>query len=173
MSVDATKDITPPESPVEALYRECGPALLAYFERRHGSRQIAEDLLQETFAAALRRVESLAAKPSPRAWLYTVARNLSVDAYRRARPSVALPEDLPAEEAAAPDPRLDAMCRAIARLTPASREVLELRLAQELSYEEIARVLGIPVGTVRSRLHHAVQQLRATTARDASLMNQL
>ena len=53
------------------------------------------------------------------------------------------------------------MRKAIAQLAPELRETLELRIEQELSYEEIAGVLEIPVGTVRSRLHHAVRRLRA------------
>lgn len=52
------------------------------------------------------------------------------------------------------------MREAIAQLAPELRETLELRLTDELSYEEIASVLGVPVGTVRSRLHNAVRRLR-------------
>jgi RNA polymerase sigma-70 factor (ECF subfamily) len=59
------------------------------------------------------------------------------------------------------DPRLEVMREGIERLNAASRQVLELRLQRELSYEEMAASLGVPVGTVRSRLHHAVRQLRA------------
>jgi RNA polymerase sigma-70 factor (ECF subfamily) len=64
------------------------------------------------------------------------------------------------EEAETADPRLEVMREGIARLNAASRQVLELRLQRELSYEEMAATLGVPVGTVRSRLHHAVRQLR-------------
>ena len=53
------------------------------------------------------------------------------------------------------------MHRAIAALPELQREALLLKLQHELTYEEIASVLNIPVGTVRSRLHHAVRQLRA------------
>ena len=151
------------------LYREAGPQLLAYFWRRHGERHAAEDLLQETFAAVLRHPDRLLMSPSPRAYLFGVARNLSVEKYRRARPTVELMPDLPAAEAEPPDDRLEAMQKAIARLNPALREVLELRLQPELSYDEISFVLGIPVGTVRSRLHHAVRQLRQALNRDGKL----
>ena len=58
------------------------------------------------------------------------------------------------------DPRLDEMRQAIAELPGQQRQALELRLREELSYEEIAAVLDIPLGTVRSRLHHAVRRLR-------------
>jgi RNA polymerase sigma-70 factor (ECF subfamily) len=64
------------------------------------------------------------------------------------------------------DERLAAVRAAIASLPEAQRETLELRLRNELSYEEIAAVLGIPVGTVRSRLHGAVKTLRDRLAGD-------
>ena len=64
------------------------------------------------------------------------------------------------DEGETADPRLDVMREGIERLHAASRQVLELRLQRELSYEEIATTLRVPVGTVRSRLHHAVRQLR-------------
>jgi RNA polymerase sigma-70 factor (ECF subfamily) len=60
----------------------------------------------------------------------------------------------------AADPRVELVREAIARLTPELQETLELRFEQELSYEEIAAVLEIPVGTVRSRLHNSVKRLR-------------
>jgi RNA polymerase sigma-70 factor (ECF subfamily) len=64
----------------------------------------------------------------------------------------------PADE----DPRLEMMREAIAALPPPQREVVELKLRHELSYEELAEVIGIPVGTVRSRLHYAMSRLHET-----------
>ncbi|MGH7967935.1 MAG: RNA polymerase sigma factor [Limisphaerales bacterium] len=144
----------------EKIYREVGPELLAFFRRRHQSPQIAEDLLQETFAAVLKNPGRFLRADSPRAYLFGVARNLSAEMWRRSRPA----EESPAESEMAvdepEDPRLGLMREAIGRLNTASREVLELRLQRELSYEQMAATLGVPVGTVRSRLHHAVRQLR-------------
>jgi RNA polymerase sigma-70 factor, ECF subfamily len=65
-----------------------------------------------------------------------------------------------AAQAAEVDERLGEMRQAMAKLPQEMRETLELRLADDLSYEEIAAVLEIPVGTVRSRLHNAVKKLR-------------
>ena len=81
------------------------------------------------------------------------------DALRDRHPAVDLPEQLPTptEEA---DPRLERVRKAIDALPDASKEALMLRLDEGLSYEGIAAVLGIPIGTVRSRLHEAVRQLR-------------
>ncbi|MGA2175016.1 MAG: sigma-70 family RNA polymerase sigma factor [Verrucomicrobiota bacterium] len=154
-----TDDIGGRAQDLDRIYQEARPELLGYFRRRHGSPETAEDLLQETFAAVLRHPQRLLQADSPRAYLFGVARNISADALRRARPA-----EVPLEEAAAaeeePDPRLETMREAIGRLNPALRQVLELRLRQELAYEEIAGLLNIPVGTVRSRLHHAVKNLR-------------
>jgi RNA polymerase sigma-70 factor (ECF subfamily) len=149
------------------LYREVGPQLLAWFHRRHRSAHTAEDLLHGTFAAVMKHPERLLLSATPRAYLFGVARNLSMEAYRQGGPVLELVAELPVEEAAPADGRLDDMRTAVAKLNPALREVLELRLQAELSYEEIGAVLGIPIGTVRSRLHHAVKQLRQALNRHA------
>jgi RNA polymerase sigma-70 factor (ECF subfamily) len=149
------------------LYRETGPQLLAWFQRRHRSPHAAEDLLHETFAAVMRHPERLLQSASPRAYLFGVARNLSIEAYREAGPVLEMVTELPVEESGGTDARLDDMRTAIAKLNPALREVLELRLQAEFSYDEIASVLEIPIGTVRSRLHHAVKQLREALNRHA------
>jgi RNA polymerase sigma-70 factor (ECF subfamily) len=145
---------------LDRLYREVGPQLLAWLARRRGNPTAAEDLLQETFAAALRHPERLWRAVSQRAYLFGIARNLMVDSYCEMRATTSLPEDLAMEPEATVDPRVERMREAIGKLNPALREALELRLQAELSYEEIATALGVPVGTVRSRLHHAVKQLR-------------
>ena len=146
---------------IEMLYRETGPGLLAYFRRRPGLATAAEDLLQDTFVRALRRPDRLTASVSPRAYLFGIARHVSQDTLRRWRPVVELTETT-ASPVAEEDVRLEPMREAIARLPEMQREALQLKLQHELSYEEIAEVLGIPTGTVRSRLHHAVRMLRET-----------
>jgi RNA polymerase sigma-70 factor, ECF subfamily len=148
------------------LYKAHGPDLLRYLRRRRCAGTggpSAEDLLQETFVQALRRSDALAGARSPRAWLFGIARHVALTAARRARPMQpldALAISAGRESAADEDPRLDAIRSAISGLPDILREALELRLREGLSYEETADVLGIPVGTVRSRLHHAVRRLR-------------
>ena len=145
---------------LESLYRDVGPGLLRYLRRRFGDAGQAEDLLQETFSQAARCLQRLSQAGSPRAWLFTIARNVGVTALRRHRKLNPLPAELPARERPE-DPRLDSVRQAVSGLPDTLREAIELRLREELSYEEIAAVLEIPVGTVRSRLHHAVRRLRA------------
>jgi RNA polymerase sigma-70 factor (ECF subfamily) len=92
-----------------------------------------------------------------------------MDAFRRARPAEPLAAEEPAAKAEEQDPRLEAMSLAIAALEPNFRQILQLRLHDELSYDEIAETLRIPVGTVRSRLHHAVKMLSASMRKDPNL----
>lgn len=141
---------------IESLYHRHGPALLAYLRRSFGHH--AEDLLQESFVHALRSRDQCLHADSPRAFLFGIARNLGLSALRKSRATTAL-TDLPAPPTAE-DPALAAMRSAIAALPGQIRETLELRLRDELSYDEIAAVLQIPVGTVRSRLHTALKLLR-------------
>ena len=146
---------------IEQIYREHGGSVLAYLRHKIGPE--AEDLLQETFVQVLRRSEALAEVRSVRAWLLAIARNLAVNTLRKRRHHVALqarsfPQPRVAEEDA--EPRLEAMYRAMETLPDEQREVLFLRLHEQLSYAEIAVVQGVPVGTVGSRMHHAVGRLR-------------
>jgi len=153
-------------SELERLYREAGPGLMRFISRRLRTREDAEDALQATFVEAARHYERMVEAGSPRAWLYAVARNLVAARQRRAgivRWSV-LPEDPPAKIAVDSDVRLDVMRDAMGRLPESLREILELRIGGDLSYQEIADALGLPVGTVRSRIHRAVEQLRTRLA---------
>lgn len=141
---------------LEHLYREHGPALLAWLSRRAPAH--AADLLHDTFLAAARRPGDLARAESPRAWLFAVARNLAISRWRRQRLCEPLADTV--APTVAEDPRRERMTTAIAELDEVHREILDLRLGQDLSYAELAQVLGIPVGTVRSRLHYAVARIR-------------
>ena len=149
---------------LETLYREYAPALLGYLRRTYSDVRSAEDLLQDTFLQALAHTDRLERAASPRAWLFAVARNLAISALRRRRRAEPLPNGLPAPQHDGDDARLERMRRAIDRLPEIHREVLGLRLAEDLSYAEIAEVLGIPIGTVRSRLHNALSRLREALA---------
>jgi RNA polymerase sigma-70 factor, ECF subfamily len=146
---------------LEQHYTETGPMLLAYFRRQRALAAVADDLLQETFVRALRQPARFRAAISPRAYLFGIARHLSLDALRRQRFAEPLADEAAVDTPVA-DPRIEAMRAAIAALPETHREPLLLKLQQELSYEEIAVALDIPIGTVRSRLHHAVARLQKT-----------
>ena len=144
------------------LYRQHGRSIRAYAASQVNGPHEADEILQEAFLAAAQDVESLRAAKSQKAWLFGIARNISRDRRRkliRSRGSSLL-EEPACREMPDEDPRLDRMRQAIARLPDTHREALELRLACDLSYAETAEALGIPIGTVRSRLHDAVLRIR-------------
>ncbi|MGO9113286.1 MAG: RNA polymerase sigma factor [Thermoguttaceae bacterium] len=146
---------------IEAMYQSHGPALLRYLQRTFGSCASAEDLLHETFLRVLARDDQCQAAVSPRAFLFGIARHVGLTAVRRAK--LARTQVIGEIEAKAPathNAALEEMQAAIERLPEQIRETLGFRLRDELSYEEIAAALEIPVGTVRSRLHTAIRLLR-------------
>jgi RNA polymerase sigma factor (sigma-70 family) len=143
-----------------------------YLRRRIGSPD-ADDLLAETFLIAFeRRGRYDLAVADARPWLFGIATNLlrrfarsEVRAYRALartgvdRVGLAM-EDQVAERLDA-DAARRALAAALARLSRGDRDAILLYAWAELSYEQIAHALGIPIGTVRSRLHRARRQLRA------------
>jgi len=136
-----------------------------------GNSADAEDLLQETFAGAYRGLDRFEGRASVGTWLtrILVMQTARFRRTRRRKPmgSIESPAfDASAASAAAGssgtggvDARID-MQAALLQLSPAHREVLVLREFEQMSYEEIADVLGVPQGTVESRLHRARSELR-------------
>ena len=140
---------------------------LLYFVRRLvGSEADAWDVVQETWLNVFR---SLATVQDPRAFpafLYAAARNAALAHLRRrhAREALLASVDPPPAHGEADDDFTSddaaAVHRALDRLSLAHREVLTLFFLRELSLEQIAAVVGVPLGTVKSRLHHAKRALR-------------
>jgi RNA polymerase sigma-70 factor (ECF subfamily) len=152
---------------LRALHAEHGDALFAHAVRLcGGDRQRAEDLVQETLLRAWRHPEALDPdRGSVRAWLFTTARHLAIDAWRRRSVRVnevitdALPEP-PAEDETDRAVEAWTVAEALARLTPAHREVLLECFYRGRSVAEAAVRLGVPAGTVKSRTHYALRSLR-------------
>jgi RNA polymerase sigma-70 factor (ECF subfamily) len=146
---------------IEALYHSHGEALLRYLHRTFGTAAPANDLLQETFVHALANPAACTHAASPRAFLFGIARHVGLSAARRSKLTRREQlQDLAAPDTEKNDHALQDMRAAIHTLPPQIRETLELRLRDELSYEEIAAVLEVPVGTIRSRLHTALRLLK-------------
>lgn len=127
----------------------------------------AEDVQQEVWLSVYRGIRSLHDPRAFRTWLFRTTRHHAIDFLRRRKRELRLLE-LAAVEAAVPDePEEDGdmaidrevLHAAIEGLPPAQREVLLLRYRDDLSYAEIATVVGCPIGTVRTRLHHAKRKL--------------
>lgn len=155
-------DTNPVPSLLERLFTECVEELTRFFTRRHGVGEKSRDLVQETFLQMARSLREGKAPQCARGYLFGIARHLSHAAWKQREEDKVLPFDPTTAETAAPteDDRVEAARETIAALEPVQREILDLRFAQGLSYAEIAEALGIPIGTVRSRLHHAVAEVR-------------
>ena len=158
----------------DELLRAVQDPLFAYLRGLCGDRHTAEDVLQEVFVICLRKLGWLREARLFRPWLYRIASREAFRALRRQR-SAGLrtaPEDL-AREVPAPYEEargLDAEERAALRdrvehVSPASRAVLLLHYLQGLSLEEVAQVLGLALGTVKSRLAYGLATLRGTMDR--------
>lgn len=155
---------------IATLYQRYGMEVLQYLARRCAV-EAAEDLLQETFLQAVRSADRLSGVILPRAWLFGIARHVLARYHQRTTDLAPLHEiDAQAGDDVPEDHRLPAVREAISQLSPELRETLELRLNDELSYEEIAGALGIPIGTVRSRLHNAIRHLRTALTASNSIL---
>lgn len=157
-----------PHLDIEQLFRETKDDLSRYFQRRHSDPELTRDLVQDTFVELTKEKQKGRSPDSWRAYLFGIARNLSMSAWRRQKRDRAYTlEDnhLSVEnETAGSDERIAMVQETIASMPPLQREILDLRFTQDLSYSDIAEVLGIPVGTVRSRLHNAVIATRKNLA---------
>lgn len=153
------------EAFVRALYSEHGGALLRYaLHLTAGDAQRAEDLVQETIVRAWRHPEALAGRPA-RPWLFAVARNLAVDAYRarQSRPpevGQAVLDTVPADDEADRTLESWAVAEALAALRPDHRKVIVETYYRGCTVAEAAAVLGIPPGTVKSRTYYALKALK-------------
>jgi len=146
---------------LQDAYETHGRKVMAYLRARLANAHDCEELLQQTFVTIATDPSGYFAADSHGAWLIGIARNHLRDHIRRRRMHTMAGDDLDVPVVAVnADDRLEEVRVAIAGLPAAQREVLGLRLRDELSYAEIAEALRIPVGTVRSRIHHAVEALR-------------
>lgn len=155
-------------SAFDALYARYERPLFGYLRRLLADAHEAEDVFHETFMALLRLREQGDSPRSFKAWIYTVARNLCLNRLRsrkRATRAMAACKRAAREPQAQPDGRLlqretvEALRRAADRLPEALGELYTLR-SGGLSYAELAQVLGIPLGTVKSRMNDMVKRLR-------------
>jgi RNA polymerase sigma-70 factor (ECF subfamily) len=140
------------------------PRLRRYARALVGDRAAADDLVQDTLERAWSKLHLYRHGTDLRAWLFTVMHNVHVNRVRAARPTDPLDDEMPelAQRATQGDGLLVRdLERGIAALPVAQREVLLLVALEDLSYAETARVLGIPIGTVMSRLARAREKLRA------------
>jgi len=139
------------------------PRLRRYARALVGDRATADDLVQDTLERAWAKLHLYRRGTDLRAWLFTVMHNVHVNRVRAARSTDQLDDEMPelAQRARQGDSLLVRdLDRALVRLPVEQRAVLLLVTLEEMSYEEVARALGIPIGTVMSRLSRAREKLR-------------
>lgn len=160
------------EAEFRRIYEVHRTAIHAYFVGRTGDRWIAADLMQDVFLRAWQRLPDLVgiATHAQRGWLFTVARNLSIDEHRRDRTRAGIEAALrhepircgpPASIGVIAAERVAVVGAAIRQLPEQQRITLALAAAGGLSSAEIAAALGVPAGTVRYRLSLARRTLAA------------
>ena len=155
-----------PDAAIRYLYSHHAKALHCYVEQFCPDQASTDDIVQETFIRAWRHLSQLSVNDRPlRPWLYRVARNLLIDANRAAR---ARPVSAPGQSAGeiGTDSGLDEVLdrqlvfAALQHLSPAHQSVLVETFYRGGTMATVARELGIPHGTARSRLHYALDALR-------------
>jgi RNA polymerase sigma-70 factor (ECF subfamily) len=152
------------------LFQTYGPRVKAYMMRQGADAATAEDLAQETLLTVWRRASLYVAdKGSAATWIFAIARNVRIDRLRRELPWQELPEGrleqpsgetLP-DEALSEKERQVRVQAALSQLPPEQHEVVALSYLDGLSHGEIAQRLGLPLGTVKSRMRIAYQRIRA------------
>lgn len=153
----------------ETLFRHFAPRVRAYMARQASDRQVAEELMQETMALVWNKAALFdPARGNVEAWVFTIARNLRISAYRKARRPEFDPNDpafVPENEPLADtglERRQDAerLHDAMKSLPPEQLELLKHSFFNDMPHSTIAEQLGLPLGTVKSRIRMAFAKLR-------------
>lgn len=143
----------------------CIPRLRRYARALVGDRAAADDLVQDTIERGWNKLSSWRRGSDMRAWLFSIMHNLHIDQIRKPSvPTEVLDEDTPIPSVnASQTDRLELrdMESALSLLPAEQREILLLIALEEMTYEEVALTLRIPIGTVMSRLSRAREKLRA------------
>jgi RNA polymerase sigma-70 factor (ECF subfamily) len=140
-------------------------------------REAAEDVTQEVFIKVWRALPGFDGRAAMSTWIYTIARNASLSALRARRPQSSLsdPEVMEAVEANNPVPSADiiadraAILRLVDQLPTKQRQVVMLFYMEGQSHEEVAAMLAMPVGTVKTLLHRARARLSAATGKMSAI----
>jgi RNA polymerase sigma-70 factor (ECF subfamily) len=154
------------------LFRRYRGRITSYATRLAGNRAEGENLAQETFLRVLEKGHLYSYPRRFSTWIFTIARNLTTDFQKKKRAITSESFDLMADAqrdsefrqpdiSAMQDETTRALARAIDQLPPQHREVLILRAFYDMSYREIAEIVGCPESTARSRMDYAVKELKS------------
>ena len=151
----------------EELYEDHYKELVAYGARISGNKELAEDLVQETFVRALMNTETVAdLSPSKqRAWLFRTFKNLFFDRYRRAVLEREYEQNWQPEYIDDPGMQTIENAMLLQSLKPEDRAIFQLRYFDDYSAEEISQMMNLPPGTVRSKLSRCRKYLKQNLER--------
>lgn len=166
--------MTAPSPAIDDLVVEHSPSMYRVALSLVRDHALAEDIVQESIMKAWQALDSFRGDSTVKTWLLRITHNTAISALRKRRDDLMSPYELPdlASTASLEDDAVihaDAheIWAALRTLDELSRTILVLREVDQMSYEEIADVLELPVGTVRTRLFRARQQLTRTARRPA------
>ncbi len=165
----------------DPLFERFRDPVFTYLLHHAGHRSVAEDLFQEVFLRVVRQRASFEGHTNLSAWIFTIARNVSIDHHRRAATRRETPELAPGGYEALscsgpePDRQLESsqlghrILVALSRLPNAQREVFLLRERAGLEFQAIAEMTGEKLATVKSRMRYALSALREQLESDSKL----
>lgn len=147
----------------QTFYGRYAGSVLAYARHLCRQRELAEDVAQEVFVAVWRRAASFRPdRGDPAGWLYTITRNKLIDHWRKLGEAADL-DPLRDERAADSEDREDLLLtvrQALTQVAPDQRRAIEMAYFGGLTYEETARRLDLPLGTLKSRIRSGLKSLR-------------
>lgn len=151
---------------MRALYIRYNGALYGFAMSRCGNAELSSDCVHDTMIDVMRSASRYSGKSSVKTWLFAIARNKLVDALRK-RGKLSFVAEVPESEDQAPNPEAAAVAaeeserlrRCIDGLSVTHRTAIRLAFLEELTYPEIAEIEAVPLGTIKTRIHHAKQAL--------------
>jgi RNA polymerase sigma-70 factor (ECF subfamily) len=153
----------------EMLFRHYSPRIRSFMTVKTKDRQVAEELMQETMVAVWNKAAQFdPARGNVSAWIFTIARNIRIDAYRRKRPVFEIddpafvPDSTPSADQEFEQAQDAGLLRQAMAALPAEQfDVLKRAFFDDVSHSTIAQELGLPLGTVKSRIRLAFEKLRS------------
>jgi RNA polymerase sigma factor (sigma-70 family) len=146
----------------DQVYEEYADTVYSYLCFRLRDRHLAEDVFQETFMSIYANLGALRAAQSKKAWILTIAHRKMVDRIRK-QSSEATPDEIREQSESSNDQRLVAQMdleRFMQRLDDVSRQILYGVYVEKLTYKELAEILQMPEGTVKSKCYYARNKLK-------------
>lgn len=151
----------------EYLFNRYREAIYRLFVQRMGTTPDADDLLQETFIKVYIHIHRYSPEYTFGQWVYTIARNTFIDYVRKRQEDMSIDERFASPASNAPNPEesvINLQQRSqidhyLGMLAPRYRRLIEMRFFEEYSYEEIAEKLALPMGTVKTQIHRAREQM--------------